>query len=57
LRVRSSKPEFFKVQQLSRENRLCIAEYYFPIEEGVCLESFVAKYAVKEVKAIFKEKE
>ncbi|KAL4496549.1 hypothetical protein ABPG72_015910 [Tetrahymena utriculariae] len=31
--------------------------YYFPIEEGICLESFEAKYNEKTIKAIVKEKD
>ncbi|KAL4477542.1 hypothetical protein ABPG74_002692 [Tetrahymena malaccensis] len=31
--------------------------YYFPIQEGICLESFEAKYNEKTIKAIVKEKD
>ncbi|KAL4505689.1 hypothetical protein ABPG73_004574 [Tetrahymena malaccensis] len=31
--------------------------YYFPISEGICLESFEAKYNEKNIKAIVKEKD
>lgn len=32
-------------------------EYYFPLDEGVCLQEFIAKYGDKEVKGIIKKKE
>lgn len=37
-------------------DQLCNAKYYFKVEEGVCLESFLAKYGENEVKAIVKAK-